>query len=166
MPDIRIRNAAAGDAETIAGIYNHYIHNSTATFEEQPVTAGTLTARISEVEAAGLPWLVAKTGGGVAGYTYAGKWKGRCAYRYAVETTVYVDPQKHGQGIGTQLYAALLGRLRERGMHVAMGGIALPNAASIALHEHAGFEKIAHFREVGYKFDRWIDVGYWEIILS
>ena len=166
MSDIRIRDAAAGDAEAIAGIYNHYIHNSTATFEEQPVTDEALAARISEVEAAGLPWLVAEIDSGIAGYTYAGKWKGRCAYRYAVQTTVYVDPQKQGRGTGTQLYAALLGRLRERGMHVAMGGIALPNAASIALHERAGFEKIAHFREVGYKFDRWIDVGYWEIILS
>ena len=166
MPDILIRDAAVGDAEAIAGIYNHYVRNSSATFEEQPVTVKALIARISEAETAKLPWLVAETNSGIAGYAYAGKWKGRCAYRYAVETTVYVDPQKHSRGIGTQLYAVLLDRLRECRMHVAMGGIALPNPASIALHERAGFGKIAHFREVGYKFGRWIDVGYWEIILS
>ena len=162
---ITLREASQDDATPIAGIYNHYVLNSTATFEEQPVTAGELAARIAEVEAAGLPWLVSDTGDGIAGYAYASKWKGRCAYRYAVETTVYVAPDRQGQGTGTRLYAELLERLRTRSIHVALAGIALPNAASIALHEHAGFAKVAHLREVGYKFERWIDVGYWEIIL-
>lgn len=163
---ITLRDAEPADAVRLAEIYNHYILHSTATFEEQAVTAGTLAARITEVAAAELPWLVADTPGGIAGYAYAGKWKGRCAYRYAVETTVYVAHGMQRQGIGTRLYAELLEQLRARSIHVAMGGIALPNPASIALHERVGYRKAAHFREVGYKFDRWIDVGYWEIILS
>ncbi len=161
-----LRDAQAADAARIAGIYNHYILHSTATFQEQPISTEDIAARITEIEAAGLPWLVADTDDGIVGYAYASKWKGRCAYRYAVETTVYIAPEMQGQGIGTRLYRELLDRLRKCSLHAAMGGIALPNAASISLHERAGFEKVAHFREVGYKFDRWIDVGYWEIILS
>jgi len=161
-----IRPADQDDAPRIADIYNHYIRDSIATFEEQPVTGDELAARIAEVEAAGLPWLVADTESGITGYAYASQWKGRCAYRYAAETTVYVAPEMHGQGIGTRLYAELLYLLRARSMHAALGGIALPNAASVALHERAGFKKVAHLREVGYKFERWIDVGYWEIMLS
>lgn len=161
-----LREARQSDAACITEIYNHYILHSTATFEEQPVSAGDLAARIAEVAAAGLPWLVSDAGDGIAGYAYASKWKGRCAYRYAVETTIYVAPDRQGQGTGTQLYAELLDRLRARSIHAALAGIALPNAASIVLHERAGFAKVAHLREVGYKFERWIDVGYWEIILS
>lgn len=161
-----IRPTDQDDAPRIADIYNHYIRDSIATFEEQPVTGDELAARIAEVEAAGLPWLVADTENGITGYAYASQWKGRCAYRYAAETTVYVAPEMHGQGIGTRLYAELLDLLRARSMHAALGGIALPNAASVALHERAGFKKVAHLREVGYKFERWIDVGYWEIMLS
>ena len=158
---IRIREAGAADAAGIARLYNYYILNSTATFEEEPVGAAELAGRIAAVGTAGLPWLVATAGAGIAGYAYAGRWKERCAYRYSVETSVYVDPQRQSRGIGTQLYAALLARLHEIGMHVAMGGIALPNAASIALHERLGFVKVAHFPEVGHKFGRWIDIGYW-----
>ncbi len=162
----KIRSATRDDAKRIVDIYNHYILHSAATFEEQPVTADDLAARIAMVEAAGLPWLVTDTENGIAGYAYASKWKGRCAYRYAVETTVYVAPKMQGQGIGTRLYAELLDLLRARSMHAALGGIALPNPASVALHERAGFQKVAHLSEVGYKFGRWIDVGYWEIMLS
>jgi len=160
------RDACQADAAQIADIYNHYILHSTATLEERPVTAGELAARISEVGAAELPWIVADTGSEIAGYAYANKWKGRCAYRHAVETTVYVALGMQGRGVATQLYTGLIDRLRALSIHAAMGGIALPNAASIALHERVGFEKVAHFREVGYKFERWIDIGYWEIILS
>ncbi len=163
---VTVHVAGKDDAGRIAEIYNHYVLHSTATFEEQPVSADALAARIAEVGSAGLPWLVADIGDGVAGYAYAGKWKGRCAYRYAVETTVYVAPGMQGHGIGSRLYVELLDRLRALSIHVALAGIALPNAASIALHERAGFTQVAHLREVGYKFDRWIDVGYWEIMLS
>lgn len=160
-----IRPALAADADAIAHIYNHYIRNTTVTFEETPVSAQEMTIRIEEFDAASLPWLVLELDGHVIGYTYASKWKGRCAYRFSVESTVYLDPAHTGRGLGTSLYAALFAAVRDKGMHVAIGGIALPNAASVALHEKLGLEKVAHFKEVGFKFERWIDVGYWQLKL-
>jgi L-amino acid N-acyltransferase YncA len=79
--------------------------------------------------------------------------------------TVYIDPKSIGRGIGTQLYTALLADLRARKFHTSIGGIALPNAASVTLHERFGFRKVAHFEQVGWKFGRWIDVGYWQLLL-
>ena len=157
-----LRPAIAADADAIARIYNHYITDTIVTFEETPIDGAEMAARLAETAAAGLPWLVADTGGVILGYAYASKWKGRCAYRHSVETTVYLDVAHTGCGIGTQLYTGLFDALAARSLHVAIGGIALPNAASVALHEKFGMRKVAHFAEVGFKFDRWIDVGYWQ----
>jgi len=161
-----VRSATAADAGGIVHIYNHYITHSVATFEETPVDAATMAGRIAEADATGLPWLVAERDGRITGYAYAGQWKGRCAYRYSVESTVYVDPDTTGQGMGTRLYAGLLDELRSRAIHTVIGGISLPNPASIALHERLGFVQVAHFREVGFKFGCWIDVGYWQAALA
>jgi phosphinothricin acetyltransferase len=161
-----IRPATANDVEAIARIYNHYILNAIATFEEEPVSGSEIGGRIEAVEAAGLPWLASERDGQVVGYAYAGKWGGRCSYRFSVESTVYVDPAALGQGVGTALYRALLAALRDRSIHVVIGGIALPNPASVALHERLGFKKVAHFREVGFKFNQWIDVDYWQTALG
>ncbi len=163
--DMVIRDAAAPDAVAMVSIYNHYVLNSTITFEEQAISAEEMGARIAEVTAAGLPWLVAARAGRIVGYAYASKWKGRCAYRFSVETTVYLEQNATGHGIGTKLYAALFERLRQAGMHAAIGGVALPNAASVALHEKCGMRKVAQFEQVGFKFNRWIDVGYWQRVL-
>jgi L-amino acid N-acyltransferase YncA len=163
MSDIRIRPAVPDDAEAIARIYNHYVLNTTISFEDQAVPAAEMTARMADVESASLPWKVAVDGGRVVGYAYAGKWKGRCAYRHSAESSIYLDHEVHGRGIGRRLYQALLADLRERSIHVAIGGIALPNPASIALHERLGFSQVAHFKEVGFKFGRWLDVGYWQV---
>jgi L-amino acid N-acyltransferase YncA len=160
-----IRPATAADAESIAAIYNHYVQNSIVTFEEEAVTATDMAGRIAEAGADRLPWLVAERGGEVLGYAYASKWKGRCAYRYSVESTVYVADGRGGQGIGTQLYAALLPLLKDKGLHAVIGGISLPNPGSIALHEKFGMTQVAHFKEVGFKFGQWIDVGYWQGLL-
>ena len=124
-----------------------------------------MAQRIAETRAAKLPWLLAEANGQVLGYAYASKWKGRCAYRHSVESTVYLDHGKIGQGIGKPLYTTLIDALRACSMHAVIGGVALPNDASIALHERMGFEKVAHFRQVGFKQDRWIDVGYWQLLL-
>ena len=161
-----IRPAAHSDLEEVARIYNHYILNDIATFEEKPVSASEMAGRLDVVQSAGLPWLVAEEHGKVLGYAYAGRWSGRCSYRFSVESTVYVDPAAVGQGLGTALYEVLLGTLRDRSVHVVIGGIALPNAASVALHERLGFQKVAHFREIGFKFNKWIDVGYWQTALG
>ena len=160
-----IRAAAPADAGAIARIYNHFVVDTIVTFEEAPVAADDIAARIAEVKQASLPWLVTEVDGSVIGYAYASAWKGRCAYRYSAEATVYLDPACTGQGYGTALYWALLDELGRRGTHAVIGGIALPNAASVALHETLGFAKVAHFSEVGYKFNRWIDVGYWQRLL-
>lgn len=162
---VTLREAAVGDAEAIVRIYNPYVRETTISFEEAEVSAAEMGQRLREVAAAGLPWLVAVRDGDVAGYAYGSKWKGRCAYRFAVETSVYVDQAARGAGVGTALYEALFAALRERGIHTAIGGISLPNDASVALHERFGMKKVAHFEQVGFKFGRRIDVGYWQRLL-
>lgn len=160
-----IRPATKTDADAIARIYNHYVLNTTITFEEKAVTVEDIVGRIAEVESNSLLWLVAEQDGQVVGYAYASKWKGRCAYRYSVESSVYVAQGHGGRGIGTKLYEALLPQLKDKGIHAVIGGIVLPNLSSIALHEKFGMTQVAHFKEVGYKFNQWLDVGYWEGLL-
>lgn len=160
-----IRRAATADADAICGIYNHYVAHTIVTFEEEPVSRSDMARRINETLAAGWPWLVAAEGDHVLGYAYAGKWKSRCSYRYTAEATVYLEKSATGRGLGSALYAALIAEVKPMGMHAVIGGIALPNDASVALHEKLGFQQVAHFRQTGWKFDRWIDVGYWELLL-
>lgn len=153
-------------AEAVALIYNHYVAHSTATFEEQPLTAGQMLSRVEECNANRLPWLVAEYAGKVIGYAYASRWNGRCAYRFTVEVTVYLEPNITNSGVGTALYRELLSRLRELSLKSVIAGISLPNEASVALHEKFGMRKVAHFNDVGYKFETWIDVGYWQVTLD
>lgn len=160
-----IRPVRAKDAEAVAAIYNYYIQNSWATFEEQPLSLPEMSRRIQAVVDKGLPWFVVEEEGSVIGYSYAGPWKDRSAYRFSVESTIYLVPGALGQGIGSQLYGALLDAVREARIHSVIGIIALPNEASVALHEKLGFKKVAHLSEVGWKFDRRIDVGYWQLLI-
>ena len=162
---LSVRSATASDAEALARIYNHYVLNTVITFEEEPISAATMATRVADVQNASLPWLVAELDGAVVGYTYASKWKMRSAYRYSVETTIYLEQGHAGQGLGTRLYSELLSILRKQGIHAAMGGAALPNEASVALHEKLGFERVATFRQVGFKHQKWVDVAYWQILL-
>ncbi len=157
-----IRSATRADAESIVRIYNYYVSNTTITFEEEAVSSEDMADRITEVISSSLPWVVLEQDDQLAGYAYATKWKGRSAYRFSVEIAVYLAPELGGRGLGTKLYEVLLAQLKEKGFHAVIGGIALPNPASIALHEKFGMTKVAHFKEVGFKFGRWIDVGYWE----
>jgi len=159
-----IRPVRIEDAARICGIYNYYVRETTVSFEEEPVSAVEMERRIRAVTAA-YPWLVREADGEVRGFAFAGPWKARSAYRYTAETTVYVDRDARGRGIGGGLYAALIADLRERDLHTLIAVVALPNEASVALHEKRGFRKAAHFNEVGYKFGRWLDVGYWQLPL-
>lgn len=159
-----IRRVKPSDADEICTIYNNYIRNSTVTFEEKPLTGDDFISRINNV-CPDYPWFVSEEDGKVIGYIYADKWKGRSAYRYTVEFAVYIASTHAGRGTGTILMEALIGDLKERSIHSVIGGIALPNPASIALCEKFGFKKVAHFREAGKKFGAWIDVGYWQRIL-
>lgn len=161
-----IRPALPTDAASIAAIYSHYIIGTTISFEEAPVDAAEITQRIEAVLAAGLPYLVAEDDGSITGYAYATPWRARPAYRSSVETSVYLRDGSHARGTGTALYRALLAQLTHSGYHVAIAGIAQPNAASVALHEKLGFMQVALFREVGRKFGRWVDVGYWQRVLA
>lgn len=162
---MNIRPAERADALAVAAIYNHYVATTCITFETEPVSPEGMADRITEANDTRLPWLVAEEGDAIVGYAYASKWKGRCAYRYSAESTVYLDQAYTGCGRGKALYVALIDALRARGLQTVIGGIALPNDASIALHEGLGFEKVAHFRRVGFKQERWIDVGYWQLLL-
>ena len=161
-----IRLAKSSDSKDIANVYNHYISSTVATFEEKIVSPTEISARLAAIVEAGLPWLVSESGSRLTGYAYASEWKARSAYRFSVEVSVYLSHDSFGQGIGTQLYDALFTELRARSYHTAIGIISLPNPASVALHENFGMQKVAHFSEVGYKFNQWIDVGYWQAKLN
>ena len=135
MTDVIVRPATEADSEALARIYNHYIQNTVITFEEEPVSVPAMATRMAETRDLSLPWLVAEVGNAVVGYAYARKWRVRSAYRFSVETTIYLERGHEGRGVGTTLYSALLPILRAGGIHVAIGGVALPNEASVALHE-------------------------------
>jgi phosphinothricin acetyltransferase len=161
---MQIRPATSADAQALAAIYNPYIADTIITFETETLPPEEMENRRSAVVASGRPWIVGEVDGRVVGYAYAGAWKARAAYDRSVESTIYLAPGQEGRGLGLQLYGALIDELRATGAHAVIGGIALPNAASIALHEKLGFRKIGQFLEVGFKFGRWIDVGYWELL--
>jgi phosphinothricin acetyltransferase len=163
-PQHIMRDATPADAAAIAAIYNHYVATTPISMETDPVADEEMARRIAEVQDGALPWLVLFDEGRVLGYAYASKWRARPGYRHAVESSVYVDHGQHGRGLGLALYRALLARLEGR-FHAVIGGIALPNAASIALHERLGFRQVACFPEVGHKFGAWVDVGYWQLTL-
>jgi phosphinothricin acetyltransferase len=165
MPSTHLRPATPADAAAICAIYNPYVEATAITFEEEAVSTDDMAQRIADVNAAGLPWLVLTIDGRIAGYAYATRWRVRTAYRHSVESTIYLDQGFAGRGLGRVLYGALLDELKQRELHLVIGGIALPNENSVGLHEALGFRKAAHFTEVGMKFGRWIDVGYWQLQL-
>jgi len=152
-----IRAAVVGDAEAIAAVYAPYVLESVATFEEVPPTA----AHLAERMASGLPWLVAAADG-VVGYAYAAQHGQRVGYRWSVDVSVYLAPSARGRGIGTALYDELLPLVARLGYVSAYAGIALPNDASVRLHERTGFVPVGVYRDVGFKHGRWLDVGWWQ----
>jgi len=159
-----LRNVHPDDAPAICEIYNHYILESPATFEEIPVAPEEMRQRILEATQA-FPWLVCEEDGKLLGYAYGRSWRERAAYRYSTEAGVYLHPTAVGGGRGSALLEALLTELRARRFHCVVGGVSLPNEASVALLLKFGFCQVAHFKETGYKFGRWIDVGYWQLML-
>lgn len=155
----------AEDAAAIAEIYNYYVRETIVSFEVDPVAADEMQSRLETV-AADYPSYVAETDNGeVIGYACAKKWQTRCAYKNSVEFSVYLHAEQTRRGLGTQLYETLIAESRRRGYHTVIGGISLPNEASVRLHEKLGFKKVAHYEEVGRKFEKWIDVGYWQLML-
>jgi phosphinothricin acetyltransferase len=160
-----VRTATSDDAAAIAAIYAPYVLDTVISFESVPPDATQMAERMAKV-LPGLPWLVHEAGGRVTGYAYAGPHRERAAYRWSVDAGIYLDSDAHRQGIGTALYATLFAALRLQGYHRVYGGITLPNAASVGLHEACGFRHIGTYREVGYKFGAWRDVGWWGLDLG
>lgn len=165
MNQMEIRQVRLNDAEQIAEIYNFYILNTHHTFETEPITSGEMQERIGAIVKAH-PYFVAEENGELLAYAHAAQYKSRCAYGSSIEISIYVKNRVKGKGIGTKLYEKLFEKLKQTDVHAIIAGIALPNDASIRLHEKFGFEKVAHFREIGFKFYKWIDVGYWELIMN
>ena len=163
-----IREVVPEDASEIAKIYNHYIEQTIITFETELIDAPEMLRRIETTVASGFPWIVKLNDQGVVvGYAYAGFWRKRIAYRASVESAVYVNHQCTGNGWGQALYEELLKRLQESGnVHVVIGVISVPNEASVGLHRKLGFEDGGVYREVGRKFDRWIDVQMLQLKLD
>lgn len=160
---MEIRQVKSEDAAQIAEIYNYYIKNTHQTFETEPLSADEMRARIDEISAT-YPYLVAEEDGKILGYACAAPFNLQLAYEFSAEVSIYVRNEAKGKGIGTQLYKRLFEELRETDIHAIVAAISLPNEASVRFHERMGFSKVAHFREVGYKLGRWVDVGYWELI--
>jgi phosphinothricin acetyltransferase len=158
-----VRKVEVTDSAQIAAIYNFNIENTHHTFETEPVNSVEMQNRIETI-IVNYPFFVAEENGEIFAYAHAAQYKSRCAYKSSAEITVYVKNEISGKGIGTKLYEKLFEELFKTDVHAVIAGIALPNEASIKLHEKFRMEKVAHFREVGYKFGKWIDVGYWESI--
>ncbi|MEE4331217.1 MAG: N-acetyltransferase family protein [Wenzhouxiangella sp.] len=164
MPTQLVRPATPEDSEAIASIYNRYVLESTATFELTPVDTATVAERMAS-SPSGLCWQVVEgSAGRVVGYASVAPWKPRGGYARTVETSVFVDIASHGSGFGKAVYGQLLDAVWAHGYHAALAGIALPNAASVALHERLGFRPAGVLREVGFKLGRWIDIGYWQAL--
>ena len=163
-----LRPAAASDLPAIAALYGHEVREGTATFELEPPPEAELTRRLVAVQAQGLPWLVAEIEGRFAGYAYASPFRPRPAYRYGVEGSIYVDPSARGRGVGRALLSALIEGVRDRGLRHLIAAISdsATSAASIGLHRALGFEPVGRYRQVGWKFDRWLDVTLMQLDLA
>ena len=155
-----IREAAYSDVDAIADIYNYYLLNTIITFELDPITPQDIMRRMEKSKKVG-PYLVYEENGEIIGYTYVSKFREKKAYENSVESTIYLKNGFGGRGIGSRLYSELLSQVVSQ-RHAIIAGIALPNEASVRLHEKCGFRKVAHFSEVGRKFGTWIDVGFWQ----
>ncbi|MDR2150236.1 MAG: GNAT family N-acetyltransferase [Spirochaetaceae bacterium] len=159
-----IRPVMHSDAASLCSLYNYYIEHTVITFEEDTVSLQAMEERIRTITAR-YPWLVWEDGGEVIGYASTNRWRERPAYRFSVENSLYLRHGFEGQGIGSCLLAALLDKLRQTDLHAVVAAITLPNERSTAVHEKFGFKMTARFNEIGFKQDRWLDVGYWELLL-
>jgi len=163
-----IREAIPSDLTAITALYGREVLTGTATFELDPPSLAEMTARFEAVRARGLPWFVAGIDGAFAGYAYASPFRPRPAYRYGVEGSIYVEADARGRGVGRALLTALVDRVRAMDLRHVIGAISdsATSEASIALHERLGFRRVGTYAQVGWKFDRWIDVHLMQLDLA
>lgn len=161
----KIRSATASDAPGILAIYAPIVESSAISFELEPPGIEEFVDRMATVMEDN-PWLVKEDEGVITGYAYATVFRSRAAYSRTRESSVYVHPGHHRRGVGRELMLALIEELSDRGMHRVVAGATLPNRGSAALHESLGFQYVGTFHAVGRKFDRWYDVGFWELSLD
>ncbi|SFS71587.1 GNAT family N-acetyltransferase [Brevundimonas viscosa] len=165
---LALRPARLDDLEAIATLYGREVEGGTATFELTPPGAAEMGRRLAAVEAVGLPWLVAELDGRFAGYAYASPFRPRPAYRYGVEVSIYVEPAARGRGVGRTLLEGLIDGVRAVGLRHLIAAVSdsASSAASIALHRSLGFAPAGVYRQVGWKFDRWLDVTLLQLDLA
>ncbi|WP_338356293.1 N-acetyltransferase family protein [Yeosuana marina] len=159
-----IRPVKLSDSENLLHIYNYYVVHTVATFDLEPLSLDMFTDKIKTI-ILNYPFVVYEENNEILGYAYGSKFRPKPAYNKTVESTVYVKHGVHGKQIGTQLYADLLSLLKRDNFHIVLGVLTLPNEASIKLHEKFGFKQVAHLKEAGLKFDKWHDVGFWQLTL-
>jgi phosphinothricin acetyltransferase len=163
---VLIRNAnAEDDAKACAAIYAPYVTDTVISFEYEAPSALQMAERIERLTNTHA-WVVAEDAGEILGYAYGCPHRERAAYQWATEVSVYVDQRHQRRGAGRALYEALLERLGEKGYRIALGGIALPNEASVRLHESCGFIRVGVYKRIGFKHDAWWDVEWWQLELA
>lgn len=160
-----IRNVTVADAKRIAEIYNYYIKDTIITFEYDFVSEEEMMRRIEKINKKGFPFIVYEANGNVEGYAYVSNWRERIAYDITLETSVYLDKNTHGKGLGSILYQELIDRSRAIGIHSLIGVVSLPNPESQKLHKKFNFDLVGCFKESGIKFGKLIDVEFWQLIL-
>ena len=157
-----IRKVRIEDAQQLVDIYNYYVLNSVVTFDDIPFESIFFEDKIKTITSQ-FPFYVYEENDEILGYAYANKWRLKPAYKHTVESTVYLKYTATGKQIGTKLYSHLLSELKKQNYHAIIGGVSLPNDVSIKLHENLGFKKVAHYYEVGRKFNKWVDVAFWQL---
>ena len=162
---ITIRHATEDDLPAILEIYNDVILHTTAVYDYEPHTLEMRRQWFITKKEQGFPVFVAADDEKIVGLSSFGPFRAWAAYKYSVENSVYVSADSRGRGIGKLLIPPLIVVARELGLHTIIAGIDAANGASLKLHEHFGFKEVAHFREVGYKFDRWLDLKFLQLVL-
>lgn len=160
--DAEIRVAAEADAEGMLEIYGPVVRETVISYEERPPSIEEFRSRIHSVLER-MPWLVCVVGGDIAGYAYAAPFRPRAGYRWTAELTVYVHPAYYRRRVGRALYTALLRCLAGQGYRTAVAIIALPNPASVGLHESMGFRRAGVLEKMGFKHGKWVDDGVWQL---
>ena len=163
---MNIRKAISDDAGAICEIYNYYIAHTVITFETTPVSEVEMRQRIAEVVNSGYSFYVGEVDGKIIGYCYTHRWNNRCAYNTTAEESIYIDREETGKGYGAQLFEHLLHHIDPSKIHVLIAGICIPNESSVRLHEKFGFQQVSHLNEIGRKFDQWLDVAHWQLIIN